>query len=92
MRESTAWRIVAEEYDAGRTPSTFLCLILDWPRNDAIETIRGTMRSTMISRIQDALGDRATAFNSDVGDTEGREARVLACLLFSAIAKDRVCL
>jgi hypothetical protein len=66
MRESTAWRILAEEHDAGRTMSEFLCNNLEHAEgqypNAAIADIPSALRQEMKFKIGSALGARAAAY------------------------------
>lgn len=94
MHESTAWRILAEEHDAERTKSAYLCMNLKYQatgrfffRNSALAKIPADMRGKMQARIEAALGSRCAAayhIGDDCTDDEARESRVLACLLFAA--------
>ena len=92
MTESQAWRIVAEEYDAGRTLIRFLCVNLIQTdhtpyRNAAIVAIPWALREKMVNRIEAALPEGAGAAYSDC-EGDKQDARILACLLFSEIARD----
>jgi hypothetical protein len=93
MKESEAWQILAEEHDAERTGSEFLCLNLSGLRrnvNPATLLIPGDVADAMVERVRDALPpDEDTAypeFELDCPDV--RPARVLACLMFAEQAKD----
>lgn len=94
MRESTAWRILAEEHDAGRT-SKYLCLTLVisdyWQQriNAGIGSIPADVRNAMISRIEDSVGHSGGAYEGvSIAEDEARQARVLACLMFAEVARD----
>jgi hypothetical protein len=96
MKESHAWRILAEEVDAGRTRSSFLCINLDGCDgvfgNDAIATISRDLRLLMINRIRTELSpDRVAYGDFDIDDPKMQQSRTLACLMFSAIARDKEC-
>lgn len=97
MKESKAWRILAEEHDAGRTKSDYLCVNLKWPiswGNKALAKITQDMRSAMVQRIEDAMGgDNGSAYcagneDSCTSDEEARQSRVLACLMFAEQSAD----
>lgn len=93
MTEAEAWLILAEEYDAGKTKSKFLCISLSFPasevyRSDVLAEIPEDLRREMINRIEYALGERSTAYNSFEDDD--KQGRVLACLMFAAQAEDGV--
>lgn len=87
MKESEAWKILAEEHDAGRTVSVFLC-----PSINHLRGVSLRLGQRMRSRIRRALNDVGPAFSGDPGDSnyseDARQARVLACLLFSEQAKE----
>lgn len=96
MRESTAWKILAEEHDARRTDYRCLC---DNLRNTSVSlaNIPRPVRDAMRERIADAIGDAYVAaypyvleINPDREQLlqEQREARVLACLMFAEQARD----
>lgn len=88
MTESQAWRIVAEEYDAGRTWSRFLCVNLDSGCSTALDAIPLDLRMKMARRIHAALLPGAnTAYDHRVLPDEQHGGRVLACLLFSEMSK-----
>lgn len=94
MRESQAWRILAEEHDAGRTKTQFLCSILQFPHlspwlNPEINAIPRGLRQQMVQRIVAALDDYGPAYNDhELNFPDVRQARVLACLLFAEQARD----
>lgn len=92
MKESEAWQILAEEHDAGRTRSRFLCVNLMFSgvyylneayANEAVASIPERQRVRMARRIQRNL-DNAVAYYGDVADDEARQGRVMACLMFAA--------
>jgi hypothetical protein len=92
MTEAEAWLILAEEFEAERTGTGFLCLALGkygvlW-ENERIAAIPSELRRAMIHRIEAAMeSPYSVAYDSEY-DPEHRDARVTACLLFSAIAAD----
>lgn len=94
MKESTAWRILAKEYDAGRTGSSvYLCPVLKHPERtmSAVTKIPLSVRQSMLARIEEDLGvDAGGAYDYDtkISDEEERGSRVLACLIFSREAAD----
>ena len=90
--EAEAWRVVAEEYDAGRTATEYLCLDLKYSgiernyRNRRLAAIPLTLRMRMVDRIEVALPLGYPAYEKNGIEEHG--GRVLACLLFSEMAKD----
>lgn len=85
--------ILAEEHDAHRTSSSFLCLALDHEaythRPSPITSIPGLMRQEMKERIMDFCDPIGVAYPGPEYDPEGERAgRVLACLIFAAMAED----
>lgn len=91
MKESTAWRLLAEDHDAG-LGSSYLCNTLKY--GDAYPTRVSKapldLRVQMIGRIDAALDfpGNAAYDGEDLTYAEEREARVLACLLFAEQARD----
>lgn len=94
MKESEAWRILAEEFEAHRA-GRFLCFALEgwqlegWRREDArLGAIPVSTATKMQRRIREALGGSAVAYYSqEVPDLDEQHAgRVTACLLFAAQA------
>jgi hypothetical protein len=91
--EAEAWRVVAEEYDAGRTATEYLCLDLKYSgieryyRNRRLAAIPLTLRMRMVDRVEAAL---LFGYGPAYGENgiEEHGGRVLACLLFSEMAKD----
>ena len=93
MTESQAWLILAEEYDARRTTSEYLCLDLKYSgiergyHNRAIAAIPLALRRRMVDRVEMALSFGYGPAYEETG-TEERGGRLLACLLFSEITKN----
>lgn len=96
MRESRAWRIVAEEFAAGRT-ARLICIALGNHRgNTRIKKIPDLLRAKMIDFVQSQLNPYsmyAYEYISPVSMdkaalTEQREARTTALLLFAEMAKE----
>ena len=92
MKESTAWRILAEEYDAGMLHSEYLCNNIKSPTTGSrVEKIPESTRFDMIRRIGASLDEPGVAaYEDSLGEpTESfHDARVMACLLFALQAKD----
>lgn len=92
MKESQAWRILAEEHDAGRTKSDFLCVNLQYANsdlpweNEKVATIPFALRQQMITEIHANIPNGGAAYRDFEPDT--RNARTLACLMFAEQAID----
>jgi hypothetical protein len=92
-QEAEAWLTVAEEYDARRTATEYLCLDLEYSgiarnyRNRRIAALPLTLRRKMVDRVEMALplGYGPAYMKNGI---EERGGRILACLLFSEMAKD----
>lgn len=93
MTEAEAWRIVAEEFAAGRT-KTYICLSLNnrfSPVSERVEQIPAGLRYRMKGFVRELLDGEMFAYNNNEGDDEGSEnfeARLTALCLFAAMAKD----
>lgn len=93
MKESEAWVILAEEFDADRYISRYLCNILNHGQlrdynapwgGVVFAEIPLALRKQMVARIEHALDHVGPAYE----DRDEREARTLACLMFAEVAKD----
>lgn len=92
MTESQAWRILAEEHDAGRTKAEWLCCCLDdfnAEENPRLNRIPSHLLAGMQERIRTFLPPGAAYPDREYDAPDVRPARVLACLMFSEIAKER---
>lgn len=87
MRESTAWRVLAEAHDAEKG-SWFLCNTLKHPDIYPVG-LATAPREAMIRRIKNTLEGDGPAYADEAMDgTEERAGRVMACLMFAEQAKD----
>lgn len=92
MKESTAWRILAEDHDAGTT-SWYLCNTLTNPEHYGAKIAKApySLRQTMIGRIKDNLdidGNGTAYRDATASSEEQRDGRTLACLMFAEQARD----
>jgi hypothetical protein len=86
-RESEAWRVLAEAYDAGTVASEFLCHAKDEL------LLAPDVSARMRARVDEDVGSKVVAYDPDNGDEdmtreEMHAARVLACLMFAEEAEE----
>lgn len=89
MKESRAWRALAEDHDAGKG-SWFLCNSLKYAEIHKLKVAAASesVRNAMVERIKQDVGHNGPAYDGEWADGSERESRVLACLMFAEQAAD----